>query len=125
MKNAIAIGSLAALVGIIYVTAEMFYYLGKPLEDDLGFRHGSPYLRCGDSIQEVFTIEAIVPGGIFDQAGIRDGDIVMGPSITGFYKLLHRNRGKEVTVHVVDGGDGPSLDDRPQRRIAFVVPANK
>src|SRR5205807_8053739 len=106
----------------------MFYYqehLGTSLERELGFRHGSPYVRCGGSARAVFTIEAITPGGRCDQAGFRDGDIIRGQSITGFYKLLHRSGGKEVTVRVVAGGDGLPLCERPERRITLAVPARE
>jgi hypothetical protein len=130
MHGAFVLGILALLFGtwVVYIIVEAFYYqehLGKLLERDLGFRHGSPYVRCSGSACEVLTLEAITPGRIFDQAGFREGDIVKGLSITGFFKLLHKNRGKVVTVCVIDGGDGPPLEERPERLITFSVPAGE
>lgn len=118
---------LAAFVGLlVYVPTEAWYYqehLGRDLERDLGFRHGSPYISCGDEHCEVFTIEALNPTGVLWRAGFRDGDIVKGHHISGFYRLLHRNRGSEVTVKVIEGGNGLPLDQRQERELHFVVPA--
>ncbi len=50
------------------------------------------------------------------------GDIILGPSISGLYKLLHRGRGSEVRLVVVDGGEGPPLNQRPRRELAVRVP---
>ena len=97
-------------------------HVGRMLEVDLGFRHGSPYVRCGESEREVFTIEVVQPGGVLDRAGFQNSDIVVGMSITGLYRTLHRERGGEVTVPVVDGGDGPALSERRVRQIRFRVP---
>src|ERR1700683_4584605 len=80
----------------IYVAVEFFYYgwyLASPLAQELGFRHNSPYIRCGNSTREVVTSESIVPGSLFDQAGLHDGDVIKELSVSQFYKLLHRNRG--------------------------------
>lgn len=119
---------LALLFGgwVGWVMLEVFYYqgvVGFALNRELGFAHGSPYVQCGGETTEVFTIESVTPGGVFDRAGFREGDIVRGLSFTEFYKLLHRSRGREVTIEVVDGGDGPSLDRRPSWHISFTVPA--
>ena len=129
----IVVGAVALLVllfggWVAWVMFEMVYYqaaVGASLNRGLGFTHGSPYVRCGGEVTEVFTIESVTAGGVFDRAGFRQGDIVRGRSITEFYKLLHRSRGREVTIEVVDGGDGPPLDQRPPRRITFTVPANE
>jgi hypothetical protein len=121
---------LALLFGgwVAWVMFEAFYYqgaVGVSLNRELGFTHGSPYVRCGGEVREVFTIESVTPGGVFDRAGFRKGDIVRGLSFTEFYKLLHRNRGRDVTIEVVDGGDGPPLDQRTSQAITFTVPANE
>ena len=114
----------AFIVFGVYVSSEAEEYqvrLGKPLESELGFAHGSPYIRNGESRLEVFTLHP-VPGGALATAGVRNGDIPLDFGITGLYKHLHRNRGSEVTIRVVDGGDGPPLEQRTVRNIVLRVP---
>lgn len=122
------VGALAILVAATTIMARGLYYqdrIGRELSRNLGFTHGSPYVRCGDRDREVFAIESVEPGGAFDRAGFRDGDIVVGTDITGLYRELHRNRGREVTVSVVEGGDGPPLAERPVRKLCLAVPEGK
>jgi hypothetical protein len=118
----------AAFVGFAwYVTSQAELYqttLGPALERELGFAHGSPYVRLGEQREEVFTLHP-VPGGVLAAAGLRSGDIVRNFGITGFYKHLHQNRGAEVTVLVMDGGNGPPADQRAVRKIVFRVPPAK
>ena len=116
------------LVGgfVIRIMREAYYYqcvLGKPLERELGFEHGSPYIHSGDEFIEVMAFENIKPGGIFDLAGIKKGDIPIDDlSITEFFRMLENARGTEVTITVVSGGDGPPLEERPARKVTFKVP---
>jgi hypothetical protein len=127
----IRVGAVAFVLfgtGVVYVVGAAFYwqmFIGMPLEQDLGFQHGSPYVQEGGSsgYTEVLAIEAVVPGGVFDRAGFRNGDVVRGMSSNELFQSLHRGRGQQVTIRVVDGGDGPPLDQRPERVIAFEVPA--
>lgn len=110
---------------VVFLMVQCWYYqahIGRKLGVDLGFKHGSPLVRCGDKDQEVFTIDSVLPGGVFAQAGFTDGDIVVGLSITQFYRILHKQRGRELTVSVVDGGDGPTLNERQVRPLRFRVP---
>src|SRR6266480_5865553 len=90
---------IAALVGsIAFVAHEAELYqeqLGQPLERELGFQHGSPYIHFGSTSREVFTLHP-TPDGVLARAGVRDGDIPIDFGITGFYKHLHRSRGSQV-----------------------------
>lgn len=118
----LALGLLSA-----WIVAEAAYYQGrkaKRLEDDLGFRHGSAYPRCnGRTHLGVLCIEAVTPGGVLERAGFRPGDLIPALTITGFFKLLYRGRGREVEVTVIASGDGPELDERPSRTLRFLVPS--
>lgn len=115
----------------VWIPLEAFYwqlYRGIPLEKDLGFTHGSPYVKIGDSKwgTEVMTLEKISPSGVLGKAGIKEGDIPLDNlSITEFYRKLDRSRGKKVTIMVVPGSDGPSLTERPMRTVTFEVPEAK
>jgi hypothetical protein len=109
----------------VYVVAEAHYYQGRlaqELRRDLGFEHGTAYRRDGRRTADVLIIASLVPGGIFDRAGFRVGDIIRGPSIGGLYKMLHRGRGRRVQITVIDGGEGPRLEQRPKRVITVQVP---
>ena len=109
----------------VFVVVEAYYYQGQlagELRKDLGFEHGTPYIRCGRWVCGVLTVASLRPGGVFARAGFREGDVILGPSITGLYKMLHRRRGCEVCLKVVAGGDGPPLNQRPQREITVWVP---
>lgn len=107
---------------------EAFYKAhAKALQDDLGFVHGSPYIRVKGHwfSQEIMTFEQVRPNGPLGQAGIREGDIVADESLwyVGFYRMLEAARGKEVVISVLPGGDGPQLRKRPVRRVSVFVPA--
>ena len=115
-------------VWVVYVICAAWYWqmsVGLPLERELGFQHGTPYIQEAGSSwdEEVLTVESVVPGGVFDRAGFKSDDVIRGLSINGLFQVLHRGRGQEVTIRVVVGGDGPPLDQRPERAITFVVPA--
>jgi hypothetical protein len=120
--------SMGLFVWIPAVACYWQLYRGIPLEKDLGFSHGSPYVKIENSQwgTEVMTLERIDPSGIFAQAGIKEGDIPLDDlSITEFYRMLERSRGKEVTIMVVPGGDGPALNERLVRTVTFKVPDAK
>jgi hypothetical protein len=109
----------------VYIVVEAYYYqarLGPGLERDLGFKHGTRYIRCGRTLCRLLAIQALTPGGPFAQAGFRVGDIIIGPSISGFFRILHRGRGSEARLTVVDGGDGPPLNQRAKRELLVQVP---
>jgi hypothetical protein len=109
-----------------YVTVDACHYQGRiadELRRDLGFDHGTRYIRDGRGLAGVLSIDSLDPSGIFEQAGFRVGDIIKGPSITGLYKMLHRGRGSRVQITVVEGGEGPPLKKRSERVISVKVPA--
>jgi len=110
-----------AFAWIMWIQAEAAKYqtdLGPQIRSAYGFSHGSPYIKTGDYRVEVFTVYPDA-GGILERAGFRNGDIVVSENITGFYKLLYQSKAKEVTVTVVDGGDGPPVEQRKTRVVSF------
>lgn len=109
----------------IYVTLEACYYqlwLGDRLRRELGFAHGSAYVRCGRTWEGVVTIASLAPGGVFAQAGFREGDILKGLSFSGLYKILHRCRGSEIRLTVIEDGNDLPLGQRPERQITVYIP---
>ncbi len=116
------------LLGIAYAFGAIWYWqvlVGEPLERDCGFRIGVPHVRenGSSSPRPVVTIRSIEPAGVFDAAGFDEDDIVKGMTANELFQFLERGRGKQVSLTVVDGGDGPPLDQRQLRLITFVVPA--
>jgi hypothetical protein len=99
--------------------------LATQLKADLGFNHGSSYVKIDGKGQEVFTIESTVSEGVFDRLGVREGDIVMDVSILEFYEHLETHRGGSYTFSVVGGGDGPSLANRHKRMISITIPSKR
>lgn len=94
---------------------------GPELEKELGFTIDSPWVKAGEETVEVSTIHP-VPDGYMDKIGFRDDVILTNHSTTEFYKLLYTQRGRTVSVDVVDGGDGAPIEARKVKTIRFLVP---
>ena len=88
-----------------YTTLEM----GPELERDLGFRAAMTSHPAFPG-RETFHITEVRPGGIFDRAGIRAGDIPLhihhGPA--DFYRMLEAHRGRRLQLRIVRVRSGPS-----------------
>lgn len=121
----VALAALCAAFWTYVPLAALYWqvWIGGPLEQELGFEYGTPYIVVnGSSMIEVLTIESVVPGGVFEKAGFKNGDVVRGLSLDELFKTLHRCRGQTATLHVVNGGNGPPLDQRSDRTMTFAVP---
>ena len=120
---------------------------GQRLREELGFDAHSPWVHDGAQLTEVLAIRSVVPGGILQSAGVRNGDIVTaiewksngaedsaeydtsgGNFITHFYRILENARGNgTIIVTVISSAD--SFDDkrllssREYRKHAFCVPS--
>lgn len=122
-----AIGFAAVVALIVFSMQRAHYYqsvVGSPLQRDLGFGHGSPYVNFGDKSVEVFTLHPQT-GGAMSAAGVRDSDIVLDHSITNFYRALHAHRGSTIAFRVTDGIDGVPLAQRPIRTVTLPIPAQR
>ena len=134
-RNLLRLLLLAVGAGVLFlafVSVRIFYdtqaydRYAPALQRDLGFNHGSPYVQVGGTRKELMTIEHVTPGGVFDRAGFRSGDIPLDDlSIFGFYRWLDASRGQTVTISVADGADGLPLRQRPKRSIEVVIPARQ
>lgn len=119
---------------------------GGAIEKDLGFDVHSPWIPDGSQDVEVLAIRNVVPGGVFQRAGLRGGEVVVaidltdgsgrlhadmegsgGSFITDFYRLLQRARGGGTVVLTVLAAkdkteDAGPISRRPQRQYVFQVP---
>lgn len=130
--DVLAYGFVAVVAAVTCLSAYIVwtgvYYqgvLGPALERDLGFTEGAAYLSLGRRLYSAVAIVAVAPGGVFDRAGFRAGDVLPGLSHTGLFRLLHRSRGRVAELAAVDGGEGPPFGERPARAIRFEVPRRR
>ena len=109
---------LAAVLGpvVAYIMVEAYYYqmrLGPGLERDHGFKEGAAYLffqgRFGEGHHSAVAIQEVTDGGVFAQAGFRAGDVLPDVTHTGLFKHLHRHRGQQAELAVVEGGKRASI----------------
>lgn len=94
---------------------------GPALETELGFHLESPLVQAGDKNERVNVIVPI-PGGYMEKIGFLPGEIITSHSATEFYKMLHKERGRVMTVTVVNGGDGAPIEAREMRTKKFAIP---
>jgi len=108
---------------VVLLTAVTVVALGPQVREDsrLAFHHGSPYIRAGGELVEVFTLYP-KPESPLASAGVRAGDIVVSHTIQEFYKLLHEGRGASISITIVDGGNGRPLAERTARTVVVQVP---
>lgn len=118
----VVLGAVLAFAAFLAFGNEIYdYYVWEyvrpELERELGFRIGRIQVTGEHGPYAVPAIVAVEPGGVFDRAGFRPGDIPVGyvHGFVGFYHQLHSARGKATTLHIVraeDGGDWRKARDR-------------
>ena len=123
----VAVASVVALLAAnVFAAAAYYQGLLKPgLERDLGFTEGAAYLWVAGRTHSAVAVESVTPGGVFDSAGLRAGDVVPGLSHTDLFRYLHRHRGRVAELAVVAGGPGRPFHERPRRVLSVRVPAAK
>ena len=79
------------------------------LERALGF-HAAVATHPAFPGRETFHIVSVVPGGAFDRAGVRAGDVPLHVhhGSAGFYSLLRDHRGSRVEMRILRTSSGPS-----------------
>jgi hypothetical protein len=100
-------------------------FVAPELERTLGFSGGAVTVTQSDSTYLWYGIRSVAPGGIFDRAGVRAGDMPIGFAHgvrSGFLGLLHQSRGQTITLrfaiqHRNSGGRWP------EKRVSVTVPA--
>ena len=135
---AVVIGTILLLLLITFGIAiaipqplEAWYYrtqIGPGLERDLGFVAQNQKINPAFG-EAAFVITSVVPGGRFDQAGIKSGDLPFDfhgyPEIS-FYRSLENARGGETVVEVVrPGGSSGRGDMATAMRFAVRVPRSR
>ena len=150
----LCVASVVAALLVVFVLKliyiDLLYtqgFVGFALQADLGFEGHSPWVYDGDELVEVLAIREVVADAVFDQAGLKPGDIVVsvelrqneerrraeyaedrGNFVTGFYELLERARdGGTIVITVVrdanDLDDRCPLKSRPKRECVLTIKA--
>jgi hypothetical protein len=98
-----------AVVGIVGLLAtrddlDAWYWrevVGAALREDLGFETGRVDVNFGDLQMRLFAVTSVRPGGGFDRADIRIGDVFFsyhGQVDSEFYYMLEKARGTVTTL---------------------------
>jgi hypothetical protein len=130
LRHTSRFGAALIAVWVIHALCASWYWqitVGRPIEREFGFRIGTPIIQEeGKSWpSEVVSVDSLRWDGILVRAGFREGDIIRGLSVSEVYKVLHRGRGKQVTLEAVDGGDGLPINQRKVRAIAINIPRGR
>ena len=75
--------------------------VGPALREDLGFETGRVDVNFGDDQMRLFAVTSVRPGGAFDRADIRTGDVFFsyhGHADSEFYSILEEARGTVATL---------------------------
>jgi hypothetical protein len=116
----LCIVGILVLWGILDITYYEFFFAPQ-LRHELGFSLGTPYIIIDNKMYEVTAFEDVKPGGIFDKAGIHNGDIPLGRT-SNFYKMLERSRGRVITFEVVSWWDNGPILSRKKKNIKVFIP---
>jgi hypothetical protein len=97
---------------------------GADLERELGFRCDVKYFKECEKWLGVVVITKLRPGGVMDQAGFRDRDIVVdaGGAPDFFNRLETARGGRPAEIEVAPWMDPPDVAHRPVRELILRVP---
>lgn len=86
----------------------LVHFVEPELEQLLGFRAGTVQISGPDGPYPMYAVVSVEPGGRFDRAGVKSGDIpfayVHGVQ-SGFLSYLHHDRGHAVKLRFVNHSD--------------------
>jgi S1-C subfamily serine protease len=103
-------------------------FVAPGLERDLGFRGGPITIVDSGKPYGWWGILSVTPGGEFDRAGIRAGDVPIGYQHgveSGFLSDLHHARGSSVTLSFVSGRTSLSSSNGGEKRVTIAVPPKR
>jgi hypothetical protein len=126
---------VGAFIGVVFPVLLLLVYMpvvgnwlvvattAPHLERDLGF-HAAVAVHPGFPGRETFHIVSVVPGGVFDRAGIRSGDVPLHihHGSGDFYGLLRDHRGRQVEVRVLRISSGPTDSFPVEQSCNVLVP---
>jgi len=79
-------------------------FVEPEVERELGFEGEPVPIQAIEGPSQIYAIVAVTPGGVFDRAGVKVGDVPAG-YIHGqraeFISQLHDGRGHDVTLHLL------------------------
>ena len=82
-------------------------YVEPQLENSLGFRLGEVQVLGPHGPNPINAVVAVTPGGVFDRAGVRAGDIPLGYDDirSELFAQLHRSPGTDVRISFANQRD--------------------
>lgn len=96
------------------------------MQASFGFEYGTPYVGDTHCFMEVLSISHVRPGGPFDLAGVRSGDILTPGSHRGILDLYVRldqlKSGDSLELLVRTPADVGCWSDWPERAAVVVAP---
>ncbi len=101
------------------------YYQGdiaKYFDQKLVIKFGTPVIQVRGSQKEVAMIRLENDESPLYTVGIRNGDMLADISLTRFYRLLHHNRGKKVSISFIDGSGEMQEGKEKIKQITITVP---
>ena len=100
--------------------------MGRRVQTTFGFEYGTPYVGDPHCFNEVLSISDVTPGGPFDLAGVRGGDIVTPGSHRGILDLYRRldqlKPGDSLELLVRTPAAVGCWSDWPERAAVVVAP---
>lgn len=95
------------------------------MQASFGFEYGTPYVGDPHCFDEALSISYVTPGGPFDLAGVRGGDIVTPGSHRGIVDLYARldrlKPGDSLELLVRTPAEAGCWSDWPERAAVVVA----
>ena len=121
---------LTLVLGLVFQYGIYSWYLQEfiepKLEISLGFRGGILRIEDDSGSHNVYAVVAVSPGGVFERAGVRPGDIPDGYSHgvrSGFVNHIFDSRGGVARLRFVGEADA-RRGNWQSRRVEVPVPRN-
>lgn len=119
----IAMGAFVAGGGKAIYDQTTYWRQARRIHGELGITANQQNIMQNNRMRYALLVTDVAHGGPFDQAGGQPGDIILcDHGVQRFYEMIEDNRGKEVTLTVVDGAAMKPVEDSTMRTIDVLVP---
>jgi hypothetical protein len=101
-------------------------FVEPAMQRSLGFSGGEVTIHQGNTSFAWYGIVSVSPGGAFERAGVKPGDLPVGyqhGTRTGMISDLQNSRGRSIELHFINRAAYEAGNYRP-RSVTVNVPAN-